>query len=212
MPSRSSGLARQPWRMVSIAPHSWSGRSASVGAAVAVMSSSVALVGLDQLAVGGDGGLRLGMCALRDGAAAVEVQHLVGEGDRRRAGGDDDRGDPAELVTEAGEDARLGCRIEAGRRVVEQQHRGRRTRGPGQRDPLALSAAQRHAPLADHGVGAVAGISPRKLVTWARSMACSTSAAEAVPARSTLLRIESANRKGSWNTMHGSSSTTSIVP
>ena len=52
------------------------------------------------------------------------------------------------VVAQAGEDLRLDHRVDGGGGVVEHQHAGPAEQRPGERDPLALAARERDAPLA----------------------------------------------------------------
>ena len=84
----------------------------------------------------------------------AEIEDTVGERDRRQPVRDDDRRH-VELLAQRGEDPRLHRRVDGRGRVVEDQQTRAAHERAGQRDPLALTARERHPALADDGVVAV---------------------------------------------------------
>ena len=93
--------------------------------------------------------------ALGDDPAAVEQHHAVGQRDRGRPVGDDDRRAVAHDLGEGVADLVLLGRVDRRGGVVEDQHPGVGEDRPGDGDALALAARQREAPLADLGGVAV---------------------------------------------------------
>jgi hypothetical protein len=93
--------------------------------------------------------------ALLDDPAAVEDDEPVHAGDRAQPVRHHERGpalhEPPQRLLD--EDLALG--VQRAGRLVEQQDRRVAQDRPGEGDPLALSAGQLHAALADHGVEAV---------------------------------------------------------
>ena len=98
---------------------------------------------------------QLGLRSVRDDAAVVEDDDLVGERDRREPVRDDDRRPAAHRLGEAGPDLGLGRRVDRGGRVVEDQDAGVDDERPCDREPLSLTARERDAALADHRVVAL---------------------------------------------------------
>ena len=98
---------------------------------------------------------QLGVGALGDDATFVENEHAVGQAQRRRSVGDQDRRARAEVFFQRVVDGLFGARVDGRRCVVEHEHRRVGERGAGERDALPLAARQREPPLADHGVVAV---------------------------------------------------------
>ncbi len=84
-----------------------------------------------------------------DHPAVVDVDHLVGENDRRTAVGHDHHG--RVQLRKTRQDRPLDRRIDRRRGVVEHQEAWPAHEGPRERDPLALTAGQRRPSLADHG-------------------------------------------------------------
>ena len=93
------------------------------------------------LAVARAGGEQLVVRAVGHDPAAVDQHHAVGEGDRGRAVGDDDRRPPLHHLGQRVADLVLLGRVDRGRRVVEDQHPWVGQDGPGDGDALALPAA-----------------------------------------------------------------------
>ena len=92
--------------------------------------------------------------ACRD-AALVQDDHLVREGDRREAVGDDQRRPVLHRLAQAETDPGLGGRVHRSGRVVEDEDPRVDRECPCDRQPLALAAREGDAALADHGVVAV---------------------------------------------------------
>ena len=90
-----------------------------------------------------------------DDAALVEQHDPVGEGDRRRPVGDDDRRPAPHHLGEGVADLVLLRRVDGRGGVVEDEHPGVGEDGAGDGDALALAARQREAALADDGAVAV---------------------------------------------------------
>ena len=98
---------------------------------------------------------QLGVGALGDDAALVEHEHSVGQAQRRRAVGDQDRRARAELVLER---AWIASSVRASIADVASSSTSTARvgqRGASERDALALPARQRVSALADHRVVAV---------------------------------------------------------
>ena len=117
---------------------------------------AVGLERLDQLAVGRAAVHQLLVRAVVDDGAPFEVDHVVGQRDRRRPRRDHQDGGAGERVAQVAEHDPFGLRVERGRRVVEQQQLRPADQRPGQRDALALAAAEADAALADDRVEALA--------------------------------------------------------
>ncbi len=88
-------------------------------------------------------------------AALLEERDPVGEHDRRRAVGHDERGRRGEHAPQRRLDLRLGGHVERRERVVEHEHRGGCRDRTREREPLALPAREAHALFADLRVDAV---------------------------------------------------------
>ena len=87
--------------------------------------------------------------------AVLEHDHLVGELDRREAVGDDDRRPALHHLGQPLADAGLGGRVHRRGRVVEDEDPRVDEDRARDREPLALTAGERDAALADHGLVAV---------------------------------------------------------
>ena len=83
---------------------------------------------------------QLGLGSVRDDAAVVEDDDLVGERDRREAVRDDDRRPAAHRFGEPGADPGLGRRVDRGGRVVQDQDAGVDDERACDREPLPLTA------------------------------------------------------------------------
>ena len=94
----------------------------------------------------------------------VQERHAVGQRDGRRAVHGDDRGDVFQRFVQRFVDGLFGAHVERGERVVHHEHRGLADHGTGEREALALTAAQRDALLTDARVEA-----PRQVVHEARA-------------------------------------------
>ena len=105
-PLRSSGLARQPWRSVSIAPSS---RRRGGGVQRSRRLPTIAVVRLYEVPVGGTRRRRSASGPLATTRVPGEEHDLVDEGDGRRTARDDDCGDALETTGQAGQDAGLAC-------------------------------------------------------------------------------------------------------
>ena len=103
--------------------------------------------------------------------ATVEQHDAVGEGDGRRAVGDDDRGSAPHHLGEGVADLVLLGRVDGRGGVVEDQDAWIGEDGAGDGDPLALPARQRVAPLADDR-GVAVGSSTTK--SWAPASRAAT--------------------------------------
>ena len=75
-----------------------------------------------------------------DDTTAVENDQAVGVAQRRQAVGDGDRGAPAHEIVERLLDFLLGCCVDRGRGLVEDQDLRIDEQGAGDRDALALAA------------------------------------------------------------------------
>ena len=87
--------------------------------------------------------------AVRQHAAVVEHDDLIGERDRRQAVGDDERRAPRHRLVERELDLALGRGVDGGGGVVEDQHARVGQQRAGDRQALALAAGQRQPALAD---------------------------------------------------------------
>ena len=94
------------------------------------------------------------MGAVGHQAALVDEEHPVGELDGGHAVGHDHRR-RVEGVAKAGQDLGLHERVHGGRGVIEHEHARPADERPSERDPLALTARERHTPLAGDGVEAL---------------------------------------------------------
>src|SRR4051812_20563917 len=120
--------------------------SSVAGLLIVVVAGDGAVVGGEHRGVLGVGGEEVGVRAGGHDAPRLHADDAVRELDRRPSLGDDERRHP-QLVAQGLEDPRLDARVDRRRRVVEhQQLRAARER-TGQRQPLALAARHRHAPL-----------------------------------------------------------------
>ena len=88
-------------------------------------------------------------------ASVVEDRDPVGVADGEQVVRDDDRRALAHQLAQRLEQALAGLGVEAGRGLVEDQHRRVGEQRAGDRDPLALAAGEVAAALADVGVVAV---------------------------------------------------------
>ena len=93
--------------------------------------------------------------AVRDDAAVVEHDDLIGQRDRREAVGDHERRAPGHRLVERELDALLGRGVDRRGGVVEDQHARVGQQRAGDRQALALAAGQRQAALADARVEAL---------------------------------------------------------
>ncbi len=104
---------------------------------------------LEHRAAGGE----LGLGPAVDDPAPVEDDDPVGQPQRGAAVGDEQDGLARRPLRGQGrQDPLLDRRVDGRRRVVEDQHAGRRDEGAGQADALALPPGQRQPLLADEGV------------------------------------------------------------
>ena len=85
----------------------------------------------------------------------LDEDDLVGGGEYEWAGGRDDRGAAGAGRGEAGDDARLGVRVDGARRLDEQQNLGIQQQGASQDEALALAAGEGPAAFLDLAVEAV---------------------------------------------------------
>ena len=113
-----------------------------------------ATVGSEQLAVGGDRREQLAVLADVGDRAVLEQRDPVGEQHGRRPVGDDDAGRVDEHPAQRLLDQRLGVDVERRQGVVEHEYDGTRQHRTGEREPLPLTAGERHPLLADPGVEA----------------------------------------------------------
>ena len=109
-------------------------------------------VGGHDLAIQGGALQQLGVRPLGDQVAVVEHHDLVGQGDRREPVRDHEGRATRHRLGEGQLDALLGGGVHRGGGVVEHQHPRVRQQRPRDRQPLALSAGQRQAALADLGL------------------------------------------------------------
>ena len=98
----------------------------------------VGLERFDQLAVGVDLGHQLVVRAVGGDPAVFDEQHVVGEGDRRRARGDHHHGRVGERRAQVAEHRHLGRRVERRGRVVEQQQASACVPGRGRARPAGV--------------------------------------------------------------------------
>ena len=100
--------------------------------------------------------------------AVLDDEHAVGAVEQQRARGDDDGRGAGAVLDEALGDAGLGVGVDGARRVDEDEDLGVAQQRPDQREPLALAAGERAAPLLElavepavdrvDGVGRVRGV------------------------------------------------------
>ena len=95
------------------------------------------------------------MSAARDDAALLQHDDVVGERDRRETVGDDERRAALHDLAQGGLDLALGGGVDRRGGVVEDQDARVGEERAGDRDPLALAAAEGQAALAHAGVVAV---------------------------------------------------------
>jgi hypothetical protein len=93
--------------------------------------------------------------ALGDDLAVIEQHHAVGQRDRRRPVGDDQRRAVLHHLAQRGADLVLLGGVDRRRGVVQDQHPGLCEHRAGDGDALPLPAGEREALLADHGVVAL---------------------------------------------------------
>ena len=90
------------------------------------------------------------MAALFDDAPLVEDENTVGADHARQAMRQDQGRAPGRQAVDRLLDHRLVFGIDRGQRLVEDQDRRIAQQGAGDRQPLALTAGQHDAALADH--------------------------------------------------------------
>ena len=113
------------------------------------MQPAVGIAAADQFVVG----------AGVDNPALVHDHDPIGQGQRRQAVGDDDRGPVTRKLFQHLVDQLLALQIDLAGRFVQDQNRRIAQDGPGQRDALALSAGEFASLGTD--VGIVAMLQPR---------------------------------------------------
>ena len=140
--------------------------------------------------------LRVG--ALLHEAALVQDDDAIEHRGDAETVGDDQRGALADAAEEAGEDRRLGLGVDGGEGVVENQYPGVAQERTRQGRPLALTARERQAALADHRVPP--GRQPRHVGREARHVRRGLATPVSGAPKATFSRSVREKRNASWGT------------
>ena len=111
--------------------------------------------GLHQLAIAGGAVHQILVGAVGDHGTVDDVQHLIGQCDRRRTRRHGNDGCAGKMRAQVGQHCRLRRRVERRGRVIEEQRRRSGDQGPRQGNALTLAAGQADASLAHDRGGAV---------------------------------------------------------